>query len=280
MTTTAEYVLGTGQDESARLGLQHRLWSAAAHKLWERAGIRPGLHILDAGCGPGFAALDMAQITGPSGRVVGLDESPAFLKELGDEARARRFQNIDRVLGDVQAMPEALPGHHHAFDLAYLRWVLCFVKDPDAVARGLAHLVKPGGRVAIHDYFNYEYSIKIAPRSPAFERVVEAIGQSWRARGGNPDIMADVPGLLQKHGFHVESLDVIQRVARSPAGGTDSMWHWPDTFFKTFTPKLVHAGYLTQPEADAGLAAWSAAEKNPAAFSLMPSVFEIIAVKK
>lgn len=285
MTQPAEYVLGTGQDETARLGLQHRLWSWAAHRLWERAGIRPGLHVLDAGCGPGHAAMDMAQIVGHTGRVVGLDESAGFLKELGDEAKARKLTNVERVLGDVQDMSAALPGRQATFDLAYLRWVLCFVSRPEEVIRGLANLVKPGGRVAIQDYFNYEFSIKVAPRIPAFERVVEAIGRSWRARGGNPDIMADIPGLLLKHGFAIRSLDVVQRVARAPAafpqpfGGGDSMWHWPDTFFRTFTPKLVPTGFLTQAEADAGLAAWDHACQDPAAFCLMPSVFEIVAVK-
>jgi SAM-dependent methyltransferase len=285
MTQTAEYVLGTGRDESVRLGLQHRLWSWSAHRLWERAGVRPGLSVLDAGCGPGHAAMDLAQIVGPSGRVIGLDESASFLKELGDEAKARRLTNVHRVLGDVQSLEEALPEERGTIDLAYLRWVLCFVPRPEDVIRGLASLVKPGGRVAIQDYFNYEFSIKLAPRRPAFERVVEAVASSWRRRGGDPDIVGRLPGMLLDHGFEVRSLEVVQRVARSPAafaesGGGDSMWHWPDTFFRTFTPKLVSQGELTQRECDEALGVWGEASADPASFVLMPSVFEIVAVRR
>jgi SAM-dependent methyltransferase len=284
MTQAPEYVLGTGNDESARLALQHRLWSAHTHRVWERAGVRPGLAVLDAGCGPGHATMDLAQIVGPQGRVVGLDESPAFLKELGDEAKARRFANVHRVLGDVQHLAHALPGERATFDLAYLRWVLCFVPRPEDVIAGLAEVVKPGGRVAIQDYFNYEFGIKLAPRVPAFERAVDAVARSWRARGGNPDIVADLPGMLQRHGFVVRSLDAVQRVARSPAAfghghAPDSMWHWPDTFFRTFTPKLVEQGFLSKVESDAALSAWDKACHDPAAFVLMPTVFEIVAVR-
>ncbi|MFY9341712.1 MAG: methyltransferase domain-containing protein, partial [Planctomycetota bacterium] len=70
-----EYVLGTGADELSRLGLQHRLWSDAAHQAWQRACIRPGQRVLDVGCGPGYAAFDLAQIVTAVGAVVGVDES-------------------------------------------------------------------------------------------------------------------------------------------------------------------------------------------------------------
>ncbi|HXU78754.1 MAG TPA: class I SAM-dependent methyltransferase, partial [Methylomirabilota bacterium] len=65
-----EYVLGTDGAELERLGLQHQLWLAQAASIWERAGFRRGHRILDVGCGPGFAALDLAERVGPRGRIV------------------------------------------------------------------------------------------------------------------------------------------------------------------------------------------------------------------
>ena len=65
-----EYVLGTNDAEIARLGLQHRLWYAYAYALWERAGIGPGMTVLDAGCGPGFATQDLAALVGPKGKII------------------------------------------------------------------------------------------------------------------------------------------------------------------------------------------------------------------
>ena len=161
--TSDEYVLGTDVDESFRLGLQHRLWSAQAHWIWERAGIQPGQTVLDLGCGPGHATMDLAQIVGASGRVIALDESAVFLKQLHDDAKARRMMHISRVLGDAHKCGSLLSEFKGKVDAVYARWLFCFVADPEAVISGMASLVKPGGKVIIQDYFNYE-AMTLAPR--------------------------------------------------------------------------------------------------------------------
>jgi len=134
----SEYVLGTDSVESERLGLQHRLWSATAHDLWERANVQPGQTVLDLGCGPGHATLDLAQIVGSKGHVIGIDESASFLKQLADQAQARRLRNISRVLGDVQNLASTLSSERESIDLAYARWVFCFLSKPEEVVKGLA----------------------------------------------------------------------------------------------------------------------------------------------
>jgi SAM-dependent methyltransferase len=271
-----EYVLGTDAAETERLGLQHRLWSASAHALWEQAGIQPGLTVLDLGCGPGHATLDLAQIVGPKGHVIGVDESATFLKQLADQATARRLTNISRVLGDVQDLPAALPGEVATVDVAYARWVFCFLKKPEDVVKGLAKLVKPGGKVAVQDYFNYEYAFTLAPRSLAFEIVISAIGKSWRDAGGNPDIMGNLPGLFVKHGFRVETLSVSQRIARPG----HPLWFWPQSFWDSYLPRLVSNGFLSSSQRSDFETVWQEASKNSAAFCVVPPVFDLIAVRE
>lgn len=271
----AEYILGTHADESVRLGLQHRLWCATAHALWEKAALRPGLTVLDLGCGPGHATLDIAQIVGPSGRVVGIDESAAFLKQLNDQAQARRIANIERVLGDVQDLAAALPNHQGAFDMAYARWVLCFIPNPEDVVAGLARVMKVGGRFAVQDYFNYERALTLAPRREAFTKVIQAVAASWRARGGDTDVMAKLPTMLVKHGFRVDHIDVVQRIARP--GST--MWHWPNSFWRTFVPRLVEMGFITADDHAAFDKAWEEAGNDPASFIQLPPVYELVATK-
>ena len=268
------YVLGTGSDETFRLGLQHRLWSATAHALWEKAGVQPGSTVIDIGCGPGHATMDLAQIVGPTGRVIAVDESAAFLKQLHDGEVARRLNNVERVLGDVQELGECLEGNE-SIDVAYARWVFCFVSDPEAVITGIKPFMKQGAKFAVHDYFNYERSMTLAPRREAFTKVVQAVAASWRSRGGDTDVMGKLPGLLVKHGFKVTHLDVLQRIARP---GT-TMWHWPASFFHNFIPKLVQGGFITEGEATAALQAWAEAERDPASFIQLPPVYELIAEK-
>jgi ubiquinone/menaquinone biosynthesis C-methylase UbiE len=270
------YVLGTGFDETTRLGLQHRLWSSAAHKLWERAAIQPGQTVLDMGCGPGHATLDIAEIVGSSGRVIAIDESATFLKQLHDQAIARRIHHVERRLGDVQDLADCLPDEAGLIDAAYARWVFCFLSDPEAVVRGLARVIKPGGCVAVQDYFNYERALTLAPRKEAFSKVITAVAASWRARGGDTDIMGRLPGMFVKHGFRIEHLDVVQRIARP----NSQLWHWPNSFWQTFLPKLVETGFITQADREAFEQVWADASKDPAAFIQLPPVYELIAVKQ
>ena len=270
-----DYVLGTGNDESVRLGLQHRLWSAATHLLWERAGVQPGQTVLDLGCGPGHAAMDLAQIVGPAGRVIAIDESAGFLKQLHDQAVSRKYHHVERVLGDVQDLTSVLGTEQSQIDVAYARWVFCFLANPEAVVAGLAKLLKSGGKVAIQDYFNYERSMTLAPRCEAFTKVIHAVAASWRARGGDTDVMGKLPGMFVKHGFTIEHLDVTQRIARP--GST--LWHWPNSFWQTFVPKLVESGFITSEDMTAFEATWAKASADPAAFIQLPPVFELVVRK-
>jgi ubiquinone/menaquinone biosynthesis C-methylase UbiE len=73
------YLLGTHAEELERLRFQHDLWRPQALAAWQRAGLAPGDRVLDVGAGPGFAALDLARLVGPKGRVLGLELSPDYV---------------------------------------------------------------------------------------------------------------------------------------------------------------------------------------------------------
>lgn len=267
-----EYVLGTGKDELERLGLQHRLWSDVAHALWRMARINRGHRVLDVGCGPGYAAFDLAQIVGSAGEVLGVDESSNYIAFLNDQARARHLPHLRGVVGDVQNL--AAIARPASFDLAYARWVLCFVPKPDAVVAGVASLLKPGARFTINDYFNYG-SMTMAPRRASHDKAVAATIASWHARGGDTDIMGRLPSILKDHGFRVDHIGVHQRLAR--AG--DTMFHWPDVWWRIYAPKLVEMGYLAKADQEQLFRDLDDAARSDTDFLQVPPVFEIVATK-
>ncbi len=269
--STTEYVLGTDEAEHQRLGLQHRLWSDLAHETWKHARVGPGMRVLDVGSGPGFAAFDLAQTVGPSGRVVAVDESAGFIEKVREGARGRGLTNIDAHVHDVQRL-EGLGLEAGSFDVVYARWVMCFVPDPAAVVRGVARLLKAGGRFCVNDYFNYE-SMTIAPKDAAFSKGIAAVGASWRERGGDPDFAGHLPRLCAEAGLRVARLEVHQRLCRPG----DTMWAWPDSFWRNYMPRLVQGGHLTAGEAEAFMESWRRVSADPHAFMLLPAVFEIIA---
>lgn len=267
------YVLGVNEAELHRLGFQHRLWSEAAHACWERAGVRPGLTALDIGCGPGFASFDLAQIVGPEGRVIAVDEADRYLDFLRAQAASRGVRNIEVKRGDAQRLGEAGVPENGA-DFAYARWVYCFVPDPARAVREAARALRPGGTIAVHDYFNYE-CMTLAPRSEAFSRIIRAVGQSWRMRGGDPDIVGRLPALMADAGLRVVDLRPLQRLA-TPGS---LMWEWPTTFFRNYTPELERMGLITDGERRAFEADWARASADPNTWMFLPPMFEVRAIK-
>jgi SAM-dependent methyltransferase len=272
--TEREYVLGTGGDELARLALQHRLWSDAAHQAWQRAEIRPGQRVLDVGCGPGYAAFDLAQLVTPAGGVLGVDESTAFVDHANAQAKLRGLSQLRARAGDVQQLAGALAGEA-PFDLAYARWVLCFVREPEAVVRGVAAALRAGGRFVIHDYFNYG-AMTTSPRRRSHDLAVAATMKSWRANGGDPDVMGRVPAMLTAHGFRIEHVLPHNRIAR----GSDAMFAWPDTWWRTFAPKLVGMGLLAAADCAQLIADLAAIRDSETDFVQCPVVYEVVAQKR
>lgn len=284
MSSPDEYVLGTGRDELERLALQHRLWADAAHAAWRLAGITFGQRVLDVGCGPGFAAFELAQLVGHRGAVIGVDESAGFIGYLNAQASARGLTHVRGVVADAQRLPAGTAAASSgdlaalepaSFDLAWSRWVLCFVPQPAAVVAGVARLLRPGGRWVLHDYFDYA-SMTTAPRRASHDRVVAATVRSFKARGGDPDICGHLPRLLIEAGFEVQHITMHHRVARRG----DTMLQWPLTWWRTYAPKLVAMGELTQPECDELLADLAEIEASPTDFIQCPPVYELMAVRR
>jgi len=164
MAVDHEYVLGTHDAEIARLGLQHNVWRARAVNGWIGAGFSVGKTLLDVGCGPGYAALDLAEIVGPTGRIVAIDRSERFLTRLRSQAAARALTNIETFERDLDT--DDLPPV--TADGAWVRWVFAFVQQPKRLLEKIAQRLAPGGTIVIHEYFDYR-TWRLAPRSEIFE---------------------------------------------------------------------------------------------------------------
>lgn len=264
MTLEREYVLGTHDDEITRLGLQHRVWRPRVLDAWLRAGFTTGQTLLDAGCGPGYATLDLAEITGPAGTVVAVDRSRRFL----DTLEARRLANVRVFEADLDH--DALPDVE--VDGAWIRWVLSFVKRPRRVLQEVVGRLTPGGTIVIHEYFDYR-TWRFAPRSEVFETFVTAVMESWRAEGGEPDIAMELPAWLRAEGLRIRSLKPIVEVVPPDS----FIWQWPKAFVRIGAARLVELGRLTPGQADAIVEDFLERERSGQSLIVTPGVLEIIA---
>lgn len=269
MTESDAYLLGTHAAELNRLGFQHRVWAPETHALWRRAGFGPGQRLLDAGCGPGFATVDLAHLVSPGGQVVALDQSEEFLRHLA--AHATRDALLEQVelrqaeLGSLSLEP-------HSLDGAYARWVLCFLPEPRRLLEELTQAVRPRGRVALQDYGNYE-AMTLAPRSPRLGLVTAAIAESWRVQGGDLNVGEQLPTWLEELGWVVQDVNPVVHAARPGS----LHWEWVTRFFTSYLPRVVELGLLSVAQSAAFLEEWRGRSDSSGTYLLTPPVIEVVA---
>ncbi|MCA9620380.1 MAG: class I SAM-dependent methyltransferase [Myxococcales bacterium] len=120
-------------------------WVAGAERLMDRASVKSGMRVLDAGCGPGRLTLPLARRVGPTGRVVALDLQRSMLDILERRLAEQRLDQVEVLhagLGDG-ALPEG------AFDVAFLVTVLGEIPDGLAALREIRAALRPGGLLSL-----------------------------------------------------------------------------------------------------------------------------------
>ena len=140
--SSSDYQLGSADDELGRLELQGRALAPATYMIFDAAGIRPGMRVLDLGCGVGDVAFVAADLVGPDGYVVGVDRSPEALARARIRAEQRGLAQVEFFEGDIH---DPAPGG--PFDAVVERAVLMYVPDPAEVLRRQATVLRPSGLV-------------------------------------------------------------------------------------------------------------------------------------
>lgn len=150
--------------EDERLFAQGKVFDPLTRRLLERAGLVPGMRVLDLGSGAGNVALLAAELVGPHGTVVGVERDPAAV-----ELARRRIgaHNVEFRVGDVQTLDGIEPG----FDAVIGRLVLMYLPDPATALRRAASKLRPGGLICVH-----EADLAYLPASPLTPRWAEVHG--------------------------------------------------------------------------------------------------------
>jgi SAM-dependent methyltransferase len=172
------YALGSQKHEQNRLEHQASMLDEITERFLRRAGLEPGMRVLDVGCGLGDVAMAAARIVGPDGDVVAIDRDPAMVETArrrinGNEARVRVLE------GDLMALDLADP----PFDAGIGRLILMHLPDPVAALRGVTAHLRPGGLVAFQDFTTAE--VRVHPPLPKAQRAVKRISETFELLGAD-----------------------------------------------------------------------------------------------
>ena len=140
------YVLGHAQAELQRLIRQSAFYAELTENVFRSAGLGEGMRVLDAGCGAGDVSFLAARLVGPSGAVVGVDQSPQALALARERAETEELRYVKFIEADLAQVVL-----QESFDALIGRFVLMYLEDPSTVLRMLARYVQNGGIIAFQE---------------------------------------------------------------------------------------------------------------------------------
>jgi len=159
---------------------------------------QPGERVLDIGSGPGFLALSIAEKTGSTGVVRGIDVSKPMIELARDYCADQPWTDFS------QADATNLPFPDNSFDAAVSTQVLEYVRDVDRALAEMYRVVRPAGRVVIVDT-DWDSIVWHSSDRELMNRVLAA----WEEHAADPYLPRTLVDKLIRAGFCMESQEVI-----------------------------------------------------------------------
>ena len=136
-------------------------------KSYQLLNIASGSSVLDIGCGTGDDVLALAELVGPNGKVIGLDNSKSMIEKANQRSKQKQFPVQFRV-GDIHKLDLA----DNTFDGCRADRVFMHLHDRQQALSEMIRVTRPGGRIVVIDP-DWDTMIVEAPDRDLTRRIID-----------------------------------------------------------------------------------------------------------
>jgi SAM-dependent methyltransferase len=247
-----------GRDEETR---RFRLRDADREAAFFLPFLKPGMTLLDAGCGPGSITSGLAMHTAPS-EVVGVDLDSARIETASRDTREAGVENISYQVADVTNLPFE-DGHFHA---VFANGLIEHLEDPGVGIQELLRILKPGGVIGVR---SPDWGVALLyPDTRGLRDSIELRNRWQRHRGGHPNAGRYLRELLLSAGFLDVNADATAESHGTDAGTAEGVAYMHSILGN---PELATAaleqGWASANELELMRQAWTDWAATPGAFA-------------
>ena len=250
-------------NEIERLRIQV-LWSwdkEARNLSW--FGLRDGMSILELGSGPGFVTERLLALC-PNSHVTCVEIDPDLALPAERYLQSRGLSGRYTIIqGDLMAMD--LPSD--TFDCAFARLVFQHLRDPRGAMEEIRRVLKPGGKLVIHDV-DVGLGEIYGPRNPEADAIEQKLHDGQQQRGGNPRIGRQLWRMLGAAGYENMDLEVVP--VHTDEVGTEAIFptEWDPGGYKP----ALDLGIMTEADLEIMRKAFIETDASPDKYALFVSL--------
>jgi ubiquinone/menaquinone biosynthesis C-methylase UbiE len=238
-----QYAWGNTEDERQRLASQGDALRPATRRLFQAAGIGPGMHVLDCGSGAGDVSIIAAELVTASGRVLGIDRDAGSVEAANRRVRGIGLSHAHFQIADISSPPDG------PFDAIVGRLVLMYQPDVEPVLRALADRLDQGGVMAFMEYEHHPPNqVLMWPRSPSVDQLVAWMDATFEVLNHQAHMGTRLPSLLRSVGLEPQP---PYEVTGAVYTGATVLKH-ETTLVQNLSPLLTAHGIASDHETDIG----------------------------
>ncbi|PCH33657.1 S-adenosyl-L-methionine-dependent methyltransferase [Wolfiporia cocos MD-104 SS10] len=219
------------------------------------SSLRPDMHILDVGCGPGTITIGLAARV-PQGQVIGLENTAATQEQATASAAARGLTNVRFIVGDALA----LDFPDNTFDIVHAHQLIQHVPDPVKALSEMRRVTKPGGVVAVRsvDFSTFTWFPELGIQQDLLDWRGTHI-RVGRALGGEPEAGRRLVAWARQAGFERSHITASASAWCYSTAEERAWWAalWADRILlSSFAKNVIDGGFGTQDDLDRMSCAW------------------------